>query len=280
MKCIEISGRTVHPVTSQQGQKDYYNHLNYWNGCIHNRNIRILPTAEEAAEYMKLKEEKPSMFGNQSERKMYKMLQEYKNNYDWRPIISGEPHSRGLLSPTGERMLPDFFEDVFTQFDTLHDKLNHIPVSNGDGWALASIEPTCVLMTEFRYNAIISERWERKLFFVQDKNTMKWGALRSICQATNNRQNARIYLTTVESVMPCIADEIYEDEFMVDDPEEMPSLFFMLQAGNKVGILTDFGYSNIIYDTYETDDSKCSFRLIRNDRKRARRASWWNPESK
>ena len=72
------------------------------------------------------------------------------------------------------------------------------------------------------------------------------------------------YLYTIGSIMPCMADEIYEDEFMVEDTEEMPSLFFMLQAGNKVGVLTDFG----------------SFRLIRNDRKRALRANWWCPDGK
>lgn len=77
--------------------------------------------------------------------------------------------------------------------------------------------------------------------------------------------------------MPCIADEIYEDELMT---EEAPTIFFMTRIGEKIGILTDFGYSKIIFDTYKTDDEKCTFRLIRNDRKRAHRANFWHPEGK
>ena len=135
-------------------------------------------------------------------------------------------------------------------------------------------------MTEFQYNAIVPERRERRLFFVQDKETLKWGVLRSIIQFSNNKPHDRNCLATIESIMPCIADDIYEDDFIVDDPEEMPSLFFMIQVGNKVGVLTDYGYSNISYDTYETNSHDCSFRLIRNDRKRARRANWWQPNGK
>ncbi|WP_289876363.1 hypothetical protein, partial [Bacteroides caecimuris] len=133
---------------------------------------------------------------------------------------------------------------------------------------------------EFRYNAIVLERWEQRMFFVQDKETLKWGVLRTICQSSNNKPRDRHYLYTIGSIMPCMTDEIYEDEFMVEDTEEMPSLFFMLQAGNKVGVLTDFGYSKIIYDRYETNSEECSFRLIRNDRKRALRANWWCPDGK
>lgn len=59
-----------------------------------------------------------------------------------------------------------------------------------------------------------------------------------------------------------------------------PTSFYMTCVGNKIGILSDFGYSPIIYDRYETGDADCKFRLIRNDRKRARRANWWNPDRK
>lgn len=84
-------------------------------------------------------------------------------------------------------------------------------------------------------------------------------------------------MSLLELLMPPIADEIYEDELMT---EEEPTIFFMTRRGDKIGILTDFGYSDILYDTYETDDDKCTFRLIRNDRKRARRVSYWNPAGK
>lgn len=155
-----------------------------------------------------------------------------------------------------------------------------VPVSNGKGWALASLGLPPVLMTEFKYNAIIPERYEQRMIFVQDKESKKWGALRIVTETTNNFSHYRHALSTLETIMPCIADEIYEDEIMVEDPDELPSLFFTTRIGDKVGILTDFGYSKIIYDTYECDNSKCSFRLIRHNRKRACRADWWHPDGK
>ncbi len=65
--------------------------------------------------------------------------------------------------------------------------------------------------------------------------------------------------------MPPIADEIYEDEYCEEDSSQV---FFMTRIGEKVGILTNFGYSDIIYDTYEeTKRNKRNrfndFRLIR-----------------
>ena len=280
METIELFGRIVCPITSPQGQKTYYDHLNYRRSCCQNSRRRIIPTLEEAEEYRKLKKENPSILGDLQMRKKYKKLMEYEHNYDWRPTKSGTPHHIGLVSPSGEQLLPNIFEDVFTEFDTQSDDLKFIPVSNGNGWAIASLGSDTVLMTEFLYSAIVLERWERTKFFVQDKETLKWGVLRTICQSSNNKISDSHYLYTIGSIMPCMADEIYEDEFMVEDTEEMPSLFFMLQVGNKVGVLTDFGYSKVIYDTYETNSKECSFRLICNDRKRALRANWWSPDGK
>lgn len=280
MESVNLFGRDVIPITTMQGQRNYYDHMNYWRSCVHNTNLRILPTEEEVGEYLNLKEEKPSMFGHLAERKRYNKLQAYENNYDWRPYKSGEVHSIGLVSPTGEQLLPNNFEDIFIQFDAINDKPNFVPVSNGEGWALVSLGPSPVLMTEFCYTAIIPERWERRMFFVQDNKTMKWGVLSIAYQPTNKALHNKNHLLTLETVMPCIADEIYEDEFMVEDLEEMPSLFFMTRVGNKIGILTAVGYSEIIYDRYEANNEECSFRLIRNDRIRARRADWWQPDGK
>ena len=82
-------------------------------------------------------------------------------------------------------------------------------------------------------------------------------------------------LPVLETIMPTIADEIYEDELMT---EEAPTTFFVTRRGDKIGILTDFGYSDIIYDIYEFDESKCSFRLFRYDRKEVRHANYWHPD--
>lgn len=63
MESVNLFGRDVIPITTMQGQRNYYDHMNYWRSCCHNTNIRILPTEEEVGEYLNLKEEKPSMFG-------------------------------------------------------------------------------------------------------------------------------------------------------------------------------------------------------------------------
>ena len=277
MDALNVIDRTVCSITSEIGQKNYYDHLNHWRVCYQNSNPLIIPTKEEALEYLRLKAEKDKFcFCNDREsRRRYRQLEVYDTQYDWRPKKSGDIFI-GLISPTGEQFLPDSFADVFTQFDAINNTPQFIPVSNGEAWGLVSLTNPPVLMTDFKYSAIIPERWERKIFFVQDGETLKWGALR-ISYPFLNRKRYKDSLPVLGTLMPPIADAIYEDELMT---EEEPTTFFMTRWGNKIWILTDFGYSDIIYDSYETDNTKCAFRLIRHDRKRARRADYWHPDRK
>ena len=67
MESVNLFGRDVIPITTMQGQRNYYDYMNYWRSCVHNTNLRILPTEEEVGEYLNLKEEKPSMFGHLAE---------------------------------------------------------------------------------------------------------------------------------------------------------------------------------------------------------------------
>lgn len=278
MEYLEYRGRTVYPITSEAGQKDYYEHLSYWWVCYSNTNPLIVPTQEDVQEYMRLREIKNSLWGctDKESRKKLRQLEIYNTQYDWRPRKSGDGTLVGLLSPTGEQLLPDSFADVFTKFDAINSKPIFVPVSNGEAWALVSLTNPPVLMTDFLYNAIIPERWERRLFFVQDKMTKKWGALLVIYPFPRIKPY-KGSMPLLKALMPPIADTIYEDELIT---EEEPTTFFMTQSDDKIGILTPFGYSDIIYDQYEADNAKCTFRLIRNDRKRARRADYWHPDGK
>ncbi len=276
MDLKHIFGRRVDEITTEQGQRNYYNHMNYWRNCISNDNKCLLPSVHEALEYIRLKDEKPSCYGDLESRRKYLKMKLYDSRYDWRPTKSSDGHFTGLISPTGEQILPGFFADVFTQFDAINNPPDFIPVFNGEAWGIVALSPNPTLMTEFKFKTIVPERWERNILFVQDAETKKWGAFSTIWQQTNSRPS--MSMKTLEVLMPCIADDIYEDELMVDDVEESPSLFFMTRIGNNIGILTDFGYSPIIFDTYETDDNEGTFRLIRNDKKRARRATWWQPQ--
>ncbi len=278
MKRIDSYGRMVYPITSETGQKDYYEHLNYWRVCYQNNNPLIIPSREDVREYLRLQEMENKLYcGTDKEsRKMLHKLRVYNSQYDWRPRKSCDDIFVGLISPTGERLLPNSFADVFTQFDAINSKPIFVPVSNGEGWALVSLSNPHILMTDFQYNAIIPERWEQHLFFVQDCETMKWGALK-ITFPFLNKRHYNDCLPLLETLMPPIADEICEDELITEDA---PTTFFMTRRGDKIGILTDFGYSDIIYDSYEADNTKCTFRLIRNDRKRARKADYRHPDGK
>lgn len=274
---IEVNGRLVDEITSSEGQAHYYEHLNYIRTWTRSINKRILPTTKEADEYLRLKAENPSCLGDLEMRKKYNKLNMYDNRYDWRPQKSGSDGFYGIVAPTGEQLLPEMFVDVFTEFDAINKKSDFVPVFNGEAWALVSLSTPPVIMTDFIYNAIIPERWGRSLFFVQCKKTMKWGVISINCPMLNINRRFKDRLAGVTILMPPVADEIYEDELMT---EEAPISIFMTRIENKVGILTDFGYSDIIYDTYETDDDKMTFRLIRNDRKQAKRADYWHPDGK
>lgn len=274
---IEVNGRLVDEITSSKGQSHYYEHLNYWRSCSHNTNKRLLPTGEEAEEYIRLLAEDPSCIGNLDMRKKYNKLKIYDNRYDWRPQITGSDGFHGIVAPTGKQLLPEMFVDVFTEFDAINQKPDFVPVFNGEAWALVSLSTPPVMMTDFVYNAIIPERWGSSLFFVQCRKTMKWGVITIDCPILNIYSRFKDRLAGITILMPSIADEIYEDELMT---EEIPIPIYMIRIDNKVGILTDYGYSDIIYDTYKTDDNKMTFKLIRNDRKRAKRADYWHPDGK
>lgn len=101
MERVEKFGRIVYPITSYEGQLDYYEHLNYWSTCVHNTNQRIVPTKEDAEEYARLKAEKSSIFGDFAAKRRCRKLQVYENRYDWRPTKSGDGKFVGLQSPTG-----------------------------------------------------------------------------------------------------------------------------------------------------------------------------------
>lgn len=55
MERINFHGRRVAQITSEEGQRDYYNHLVYCNNCGQDAILRRTPTKEEATEYLKLK---------------------------------------------------------------------------------------------------------------------------------------------------------------------------------------------------------------------------------
>ena len=166
---IDINGRVARTITSEAGLKTYYEHLNHWRVCYGNTNPLVVPTQAEALEYLKLQEEKNTFFfcNDQDSRRKQRQLAANDTKYDWRPRKSGQETSVGIISPAGEQLLPSSFAEVFTQFDSINDKPEFIPVSDGQAWGLVSSTTPPVLMTDFKYirgeKRCVSGRDERGL---------------------------------------------------------------------------------------------------------------------
>lgn len=62
MVSIDFRGRVVYPITSDDYQKGYYDHLNYWRVFYDNTNQLIIPTQEDASEYIKLQAERDKFY--------------------------------------------------------------------------------------------------------------------------------------------------------------------------------------------------------------------------
>lgn len=271
---IDKNGRLVDEVTSDVGRRHYYEYLDYQRSCRYRDNppLRIVPTREEAEDYVRLEEKYGCGIGGDP--KEYNRYYNYRYKYDWRTQLTGEEGARGLVSPDGKLIFPEIFHDIFTHFKSIFLIPMIIPVSNGKAWGLAVPGRHPVLVVDFKYKAIMPERWYGSMFLVQDQDTEKWGALSYSYEKTSLKNRVH-FIDRLYEVMPPIADEIYEDEYCEEDSSQV---FFMTRIGEKVGILTNFGYSDIIYDTYEeTKRNKRNrfndFRLIRRDRKRAKRVS-------
>ena len=277
---IEQNGRLVAEITSRNGQLHYYEHLDFQNSCRYMENppLRIVPSFEEAEDYIRLENKVGSgNIGNKIENNRYNS---YRYKYDWRAQLTGQEGARGLVTPNGKMILPEQFDDIFTHFESIFSLPHAIPVSNGKAWGLAApgVEP--LLLVDFKYRTIMPERWHGNMFLVQDSETGKWGAL-AYSYERSSLKRAFHYIDRLYEVMPPIADEIYEDEYCEEDYSQF---FYMIRIGTKIGVLTNFGYSDILYDTYQQSkrnmrNKYTDFRLIRYDKKRANRVSLTFPDS-
>lgn len=274
----ELLGRWVFPVTDGERLEEYYGHLAVWRYTTESF-PRTVPTREDALEYVWLRGiENSLIMGDEWEtRKKYKRLKLLTRRYDWRPQKVREVDGVGLIAPTGEALVPPYFGDVFDQFDAISGRPEFIPVSDGENWAIISVSDPPGLLTEFSYKAIVPERWEGKIIFVQDKNSMKWGALRPTYPILNQGRKFRQHVPHLKWIMPCIADDIYEDQLYTDCE---PTLFFVARAGDKIGILTDFGHTPIIYDRFDTEDQELKFHLTSDSLGRTDTVAYHSPARK
>lgn len=164
----------------------------------------------------------------------------------------------GLLTPDGRELLPAKFNDIFIQFDAINNIPDFIPVYNGKAWGLISLSSPPILVTDFKFQKIIPERWYYNIYFVQEIETLKWGALKVECPSTMKPKRLWSDIPLIKEIMPPIVDEIFEDEILV---ECSCFIFYMLVKDDKIGILNDKEYTDITYDYYVVDAQNMKINL-------------------
>ena len=260
---IEYKGRIVDQITSEEGQRNYFDRFNFTR--CYARSPVIKPTQDEAIEYKRLR----SLVNNHTLSPCKKNCEDwhkyekYHYYYDWRPHKYVDKKGVGLLTPDGRELLPAKFNDIFIQFDAINQIPEFIPVYNGKAWGLVSLSSPPILVVDFKYKKIIPDRWNYNIFFVQDKNSLKWGALGIHNPQTNDIKHIWYDIPAIEEILSPISDEIFEDEILVDCS---CFTFYMLVIDNKIGILNHSGHTDIIYDYYEVDDYHMKIRLYSGDK--------------
>ena len=260
---IEFRNRIVDPITTVQGRQHYYDFWDYWRVCYSTENKCLLPTIAEAKEYIRLSMQEESLKVQNSfeARKKLVNLRNYKTKYDWRPQLKGSKGAYGFYTPDGIKMLSPTYHNIFRHFDAYSTHQPYfIPVFNGTHWGMVSLFDKPERVLEFKYSNIIVERWDYRYYFVQDASTKKWGVYRIVFkpQLSNKTDKKLNHFPILEQYLECIADEIYEDELCA---EEAPITFFMLIKGDKVGVINDFGKTEIEYDYYEIDNENSLIKL-------------------
>ena len=252
-------------ITSGEGKSHYYDPMIYCRECCSSGNpkLRNQPTPEHAKEYLSLRgaDKCNAEFGKMN----WNSLNLYEHRFDWRDIVTGSEGAQGLISPEGKKLLPEIFQTVRRQSISIIHSDDLIPVSNGEGIGLALPSDKPVMLTPFKYRNVITERWEHEFYFVQSKETGKWGALRygnefasTFDKSIKKRPD---FVKVLQEYLPCEFDEIYEDQICTDCS---PTLFWVFRKGDKLGILTEFGHTEAIYDGYETDCVDAGYTLYCN----------------
>ena len=137
-------------------------------------------------------------------------------------------------------------------------------VSDGDKMGIVSVGDHPVAMTDFRFSNVMVERWDGGLFFVQDADSGKWGAYSITFPRKNRREERRGIdgkIVGLKEILPTIADEIFETELYTDCS---PTTFWVARQGDKIGIITRWNATDIIYDSFSGNEDDIKVTLFQN----------------
>lgn len=265
----EKDGIFLYPITSRVGMAHYNDHLKY-RGRIYAENPRVLrkqPSKKDYEEYIYLKDQSPDfeMFATKtSRRKADKKLKEYESDYDWRDnIISNENDKTGLTSILGDVVVPCQFTEIRERTDSIFNPQPFIPVRVYDDWGIISTGKNPVCALPFAYQNILTERWEKQLFFVQGWDDL-WGVFRikNDYYDETSTDEKPFTLCSIEPFVPCEYDNISESELQ---DSCHPTTFWILHKDEKIGIMTPYGYVDAIYDSVELDHTEMAFVLYKGN---------------
>lgn len=262
----ERNGIFLYPITSRVGMAHYNDHLKF-RGRIYAENPRTLrkqPSKIDYEEYVYLKEQAPDfdIFATKaSKRKAKKRLNEYESDYDWRDsIISNKNDKNGLVSILGEIIVPCQFTEIRERTTSILNPQPFIPVKVYDDWGIISTGKNPVCALPFAYQNILTERWERQLFFVQGWDDL-WGVFRikNDYYDKNSTTDTPFTICSIEPFAPCEYDDISEGELQ---DTCHPSTFWILHKNEKIGIMTPYSYTDAIFDSVELDHVEMAFTLF------------------
>lgn len=162
-------------------------------------------------------------------------------------IISAfsDRHLRPITTNEARKHYYDGADNVRSRFEACSD---------GEKFGIVSVGKNPVAMTDFHFSDVIVERWDGNLFFVQDADNGKWGAYRITFPRINWREGRHSLdskIVGLKEILPTISDDIFEAELYTDCS---PATFWVARQGDKIGIITRWNATDIIYDSFSGND--------------------------
>ncbi|MDO5396179.1 MAG: hypothetical protein Q4F07_09500 [Bacteroidales bacterium] len=118
----------------------------------------------------------------------------------------------------------------------------------------------CVL--PFKFQNIITERWNKKLFFVQGRDE-KWGAYRILNNFDNVSFESVINILSIEPFVPLEYDAISEAEL---EDTCAPITYWILHKDDKIGIMTEFAYTPAVFDFIKPIHEDWAFCFVKGNK--------------
>lgn len=268
MNWIAYKGIYLYPITTQSGWSHYYDHLKYRSRIYaeHPPVLRKTPTINDYEEYMALKSMAPGFNGLTGAKlnKARKKLEEFETDFEWRDqLVTGTGGDEcGLRSVTGQTIVPQCFCEIRERTNSIIDKEQFIPVREYENWGIVTTGENSICALPFDFQNIITERWEKRLFFVQDWDDM-WGVYKIVSKFYNSSVVPAVSIPSIEPFVPVEYDAISEAEL---EDSCAPTPYWVLHKDDKIGIVTEFAYVPAVFDSIQPIHEEMEFYFVKGDK--------------